>query len=44
MIEGEPLPLESDLTAATDLGRFALRRLRRGKIRMEPQMNADKHG
>jgi tRNA 5-methylaminomethyl-2-thiouridine biosynthesis bifunctional protein len=31
MIEGEPPPLESDLVDATDPGRFALRRLRRGK-------------
>jgi tRNA 5-methylaminomethyl-2-thiouridine biosynthesis bifunctional protein len=30
MIEGEPPPLESDLLDATDPGRFALRRLRRG--------------
>jgi tRNA 5-methylaminomethyl-2-thiouridine biosynthesis bifunctional protein len=29
-IEGEPPPLESDLLDATDPGRFALRRLRRG--------------
>jgi tRNA 5-methylaminomethyl-2-thiouridine biosynthesis bifunctional protein len=31
MIEGEPPPLEGDLLDAVDPGRFALRRLRRGK-------------
>ena len=29
LVEGEPLPLESDLTDAVDPGRFALRRARR---------------
>ena len=32
MIEGEPLPLEGDLADAIDPGRFALRRLRRGRL------------
>lgn len=31
LVEGEPLPLESDLAGVIDPGRFALRRARRGK-------------
>jgi tRNA 5-methylaminomethyl-2-thiouridine biosynthesis bifunctional protein len=32
IIEGEPLPLESDLADAVDPSRFVLRRLRRGRL------------
>ena len=31
LVDGEPLPLEGDLADAVDPGRFALRRLRRGR-------------
>jgi len=31
MVEGEPLPVESDLADAADPGRFLLRRARRGQ-------------
>ena len=31
-LEGEPLPLEGDLVDAIDPGRFALQRLRRGRL------------
>jgi len=36
-LEGEPLPMESDLAEAVDPGRFLLRAARRGRLRWAPE-------